>query len=95
MSASLPGGPGTPLTVTFDRLLYPEVGRPVGPWFCRQNNGEITVTTVAASGLTVVMGTTAGGLDFGPDVVSYAGSDPLIRDLGGTPVAAFTNFPLT
>lgn len=94
MSASIPGGPGTPLIVTFDETLAPEAGRPTAPWFARQGSAQILITSVAATGFAVTMNTAAGGLDPGPDEVTYDGTDPLIRGITGLPVAAFS-VPLT
>jgi hypothetical protein len=84
------------IRVTFDR---PILNQPLatGNWSGRLNNKAFSVTSaVVAPPSSVDVTTGPGPADVGPDEIAYAATPADVVSLaGGTPAAAFANFPVS
>lgn len=86
----------TGLEVLFDPDIANEPAIDIANWTVRWNNLNRNVIAAEITGSSVHLILTPGGADAGIDRVNY---DPppfdVLTSVGGNPVAAFTDFPVT
>jgi hypothetical protein len=88
-------GGGAPVQVVFDQALTANPALDTGNWIIRYGGFMQIVSAAAASGTGVVISRSNGPGNAGPDVVSFAPPPDDLLSAGGSPVAAFANFPIT
>jgi hypothetical protein len=93
-SATWAGG-SAPVYVFFDRALGTNPTCDTGNWFLRLGGFAQTVTGVNMAPVAVAIARTNGPANPGPDIVSYSPPPDDIVGGDGTPVAAFSNLPVT
>lgn len=81
------------LQVTFDQQLIDQI-LDLANWSARLANTLYVPAAANVLGDTVALVMVPDEADPGPDVVAYTAAVPDIRNLAGTPAAAFENFPI-
>lgn len=89
-------GPMNQVDVTFDPDIVDAPSIDLANWSVRWNNVDRTVIGASIVANVVVLGVVAGGADVGIDRVTYAPPPfDVLTTVGGNPVLAFADFPLT